>query len=106
MNNDQSFAVHSKKDSASKIQNLIIEGDLGAGNAEAIKAKLLSTDFKYDVNIQLTKIEALDLACLQLIYSLIKTLMAKGLKVTIKTDLSERLEESVRNTGFIDLLKA
>jgi anti-anti-sigma regulatory factor len=106
MKNELTYSITSKKDSSLKIQNLTIEGDLGANNAEAIRAKLLSTDFKYDVNIELTKIETLDLACIQLIYSLVKTLVAKGLKVNIKSDFSDRLEEAVRNTGFIDLIKA
>lgn len=105
MKKDLTFSFHSKKDPALKVQDIILEGDLSVGNVEAIKAKLQAVEFKYDVNLKLVNIETLDLAFIQLVYSLIKTLVAKGLKVTIKSDFSEKLAETINNTGFVNLIK-
>ncbi len=103
---EQSFSVKSKKDAAAKTQSLLLEGDLCVSNAEAIKAKLLAVDFKYDVNIQLSNIETIDMAGIQIIYSLSKTLAAKGLKSSITAELNERTSEVLRNTGFNEFFKA
>ena len=98
--------MRTKKDATAKIQSLIIEGDLGVSNAEALKAKLLAIDFKYDVSIQLTNIETVDMAGIQIIYSLTKSLTAKGLNPKLKAELNERQAEVLRNTGFYDFFKA
>jgi len=105
MNNDESYQVMLEVDSATKMQNLIFEGELGIANAEAIKQRLLSMDFSGDVTIKIRNVETLDLSGLQLVYSFIKTLHSKGYKASIESDLSDRMKESLLNTGFSEFVK-
>jgi anti-anti-sigma regulatory factor len=106
MKNEASFTVKTKKDASAKVQSLIIEGDIGVSNAQAIRAKLMAIDFKYDVNIQLINIETLDMAGIQIIYSLTKTLASKGLKSSLSAELNDRTSEVLRNTAFTEFFKA
>ncbi len=106
MNKDISFNVRLKVDNKTKMQTLVLEGELGISNANAIKAKLLAMNFTSDLSIKIKNVETLDLSSLQLIYSLVKTLHSKGLKANIESELPERMQESLRNTGFLDIVKA
>jgi anti-anti-sigma regulatory factor len=106
MNNDESYQVLLEVDSTSKMQNLFLEGELGIANAEAIRLKLLSMDFTGDVNIKLRNVETLDLSSLQLVYSFIKSLHSKGFKANLESELPERMKDSLKNTGFLEFVKA
>ncbi len=106
MNKDISYSVRLKVDNKTKMQTLILEGELGIGNADAIKSKLQTLNFTSDLSIKIKNVETLDLSSLQLIYSLVKTLHSKGFKTSIESELPERMQESLRNTGFLDIVKA
>jgi len=105
MSAKQTFTVKLKANRNTNNQELTLEGDLGAGNAEALRKKLLSSDFKSDLDIRMQKIDTLDLTSIQVVYSLMKTLALKGYKSTVSAVLSDRHEAIMRNTGFTEFTR-
>ncbi|MFZ5941679.1 MAG: STAS domain-containing protein [Bacteroidota bacterium] len=101
----QAFTLKLKNDRKSGEQELLIEGDLGTGSAEALKNKLQSAEYGSSVVIRLRKIESFDLSTVQILYSVLKTLSLKGINARIDADLSERHEKLISANGFNEIIR-
>jgi anti-anti-sigma regulatory factor len=101
------FNIRTRIDKKTKIQHLILEGDLGVNYIEQIKSKIDSLKIESgDVTVELKKIDSFDLSTFQLLYSLKKTISDKGMSFKIISELPEDIMPVLINTGFGDFFKS
>ncbi len=105
MSAKETFTVKLKSNRKTGGQELLIEGDLGSANAEALKKKLQANEYTGDLNITIQNVDSLDLTAIQLLYSTLKSLSVKGFHSTVSVALSDRHDAILRNTGFTEFIR-
>lgn len=99
------FNVRNRIDKKTKIQHLVLEGDLGINYIDKLKSKIEAINFESsEIVIELKKIESFDLSSVQLIYSLKKMLGEKGNSVKLISDLPEDIIPVLKNAGFNEFI--
>ena len=100
------FSIRTRKDKKTNSQHLMFEGDIGLKCIDQIKTRIDSVEIdSKNIVIELNNIRSIDLSTVQLIYSIRKSLMNKGINVVLVTDISEEILQILRNTGFDDFSK-
>ncbi|MCK4920664.1 MAG: hypothetical protein KAS71_06435 [Bacteroidales bacterium] len=103
---DLDFRIINVESENSENQELIFEGDIGIYNAVEIQNELKKINFNSpNVQITLRKIETMDLASIQIILSLRKSLDDKASKLSIVSELSDDIMSLVRKTGFEQIMQ-
>ena len=90
---------HSKGRTKKEIVQL--EGDLTINNISKIKKVILSVMNKSkSLDVNLMKVNNIDLSCIQLLYSFYKTSVNEGKAVAVNMEFSDDIKMIVRNSGF------
>lgn len=83
------------------IPTIVINGEFTVNNAEEMRQEILPIfEDNETLNIKLTEIENLDLAGIQVLYSLNKTAKNSGKTINFTFDISEEQSEVIKNSGF------
>ena len=94
----------SKRKKTKKI-NLLIEGNFSLANAALVNEKVIPALESFDhLDIVLKNINQIDLAAIQLLYTLKKTQAAIDKTVTIDAELSKEDRSVLFNSGLMGLL--
>lgn len=84
---------------------VILEGDLGIKNTEAVRNALMALKLNSDsVTFHLKNVEKLDITSIQNIRALKNNLVSQGRKVTVNAELPPEIERLLKNTGFENTL--
>jgi anti-anti-sigma factor len=102
---NKTFNIKTLINKVTKVQTIIFEGDLGIKNAEAIKKVIQKIKFSdYPVTLHLKNIEKLDITSIQIIRVLRKDLIKKGGETDLILEISQNIEQLLKNTGFDRIL--
>jgi ABC-type transporter Mla MlaB component len=86
---------------------ILIQGELSLNHLNDLLSDLKIASEKFtDIEIVLRNIENIDLASIQLFYSLKQTFIGKNKTLTFSVELNEVAETLLNQTGFIDLKSA
>jgi anti-anti-sigma regulatory factor len=81
-----------------------LEGELVLGNLDDIKEKMLETIKQYNkLQIEVKHVKAIDLACIQLLFAIRKTLQNLGKQASFHIELPEDRTLILNHAGFIQL---
>jgi hypothetical protein len=98
---NKTFIIKTLNEDGSKAETLVIEGDLGIKNAEAIKSAIKSINIKMNsVKIYLKNVGKLDITTIQTIRAFSNDLGNKGKTVSLIAELPSEIERLLTNTGF------
>jgi len=103
----KNYKIHYNQNGKNKEYLLTFEGHLGRENIRSIKEELLSLGLKSgNTIIQIKHVETFDMASVQFILILKKTLEKKNKKseVRIEATLNENNKTLVRNLGFNEII--
>ncbi len=98
------YTITPVKSPEGETAKILLQGELVLQYLDELKDKLLAVSEKYkDVEIMLRNVESIDLACLQMFYSLKQTLAVNGKKLHFDIELNSEVETILKHTGFDDL---
>lgn len=98
---NKTFLIKTSNNKDTKEHTLLLQGDLGIKNAEALREAIMALKFGTDtIVIELKNVEKLDLTTIQNVTALKNSLMESGKKVDIRLDVSQDIERLLNNTGF------
>jgi len=102
---NKTFNIVSMNGKGTKGQTIVLEGDLGIKNTEAIKNALQSLKINSDtITFKLRSVEKLDITSIQNIRALKNALTEKGKNVSVTSELPPEIERLLNNTGFDNTL--
>ncbi len=104
--NKNKFDIKSRKEKGSKIQTIILEGDLSFKNAVLIKKKMDTLKITGDtIRFQLLNVDNIDITFIQMIFSLVNPLKNKGKEIEFISELPEDMKKVLINAGFKEMTK-
>ncbi|GEM_PF-6727660 len=88
------------------VTKLSLQGDLTIQNLEEVKNQVVEAVKHCErMEVVVRNVEGLDLACIQLFFSMRETFARSNRKINFDIDLPDEIKSIVEHAGFIDLPK-
>jgi anti-anti-sigma regulatory factor len=98
---NKTFSIKTSANKNAGTQTVVIEGDLGINNAEAIKKAVSAIKFNAEnITLELRNIEKFDITSIQLFRAFKNNFTGKGEKINVISEFPQEIERLLVNTGF------
>jgi anti-anti-sigma regulatory factor len=98
---NKTFNIKTSNNNSSKVQTILLEGDLSINNSVAIKKSVQAMSFTGDsVVIQIRNVDRMDITFLQTLKALKTSIEMNGKKTEINSEIPKEIELLLLSTGF------